>query len=490
MKTFVFAIGGTGARVLKAFTMLMAMDVKVKSQIVPVIIDMDLKNGDTQRTLKLLENYRIISQTAYAEAPEKGFFTNSFGTLGSVQSSAQNAGYEANSGIKDSFQLDFGEVTETFYQYIKANHLSSLNNDFLESLFDNSPPDNPHTELNLKLDQGFKGNPNLGSLVFNNLINTPEFKHFERVFSQGDRIFIVSSIFGGTGSSGFPQLVKNIRNSNNNFIREAPIGALVIKPYFRVAEDANSSINSDNFNAKTKSALTYYAEELEGHINSFYYLADKPGKALENKMGGIDQKNKAHIIEFFGAKAIMNYVNSPVNSNGSVHYEYGIKDIDKSQGIQELRLEDFHSVAIWKAFTKFSFFVKFFKYGLGERINKNEPFAKDLNLASELNQKVFYIQLKNFIDQYWVWLKEMEESERSFSPYNLEGPFSKFIKGKTVGKLDSGMFSDVWTGVLGDLWKEISKEQGKITNEEKFLRMMYACQEKIFDKYIQELPIR
>ncbi len=487
MKTFVFAIGGTGARVLKSLTMLMAMDVKINGPIVPIIIDMDLKNGDTQRTLKLLDTYRVIAQTAYSEPVDRGFFINNFDTLGAVQGTAAHNGMSVESGIKDSFQLDFGEVTETFYQYVKANHLSTLNTEFLESLFDNSPVGDPHTELNLKLDQGFKGNPNLGSLVFNNLINTPEFKHFENVFSNGDRIFIISSIFGGTGSSGFPQLIKNIRKSNNNFIRKAPIGALVIKPYFRVKDDATSSINSDNFNTKTKSALSYYAEELDFHVNSFYYLADEPGKALENVMGGTRQQNKAHVVELIGAKSVMHFVNNPVSNNGdSAYYEYGVKDLDESLGVQELRFENFYEDEIWETFMKFALFAKFLKDGLGERMS--EPFAKDLNLSGEYSSKVFYIQLKNFIDQFWIWLAEMEESERAFSPFNREGPFSKFVKGTIVKSLDKGLFRDVFTGTLSDLWNEVSKRQGRISNEEKFLLIMYECQERIYSKYIQQLP--
>ena len=489
MKTFLFAIGGTGARVLKALTMLMATDVKFNSPIIPVIIDMDLKNGDTQRTLQLLDYYRVISQTTYSETVENGFFTNTFDTLGSVQGTAGAYGGAVESGIKDSFQLDFGEVTETFYQYVKANHLSPLNTEFLESLFDNSPANDPYTELNLKLDQGFKGNPNLGSLVFNNLINTPEFKHFENVFSDGDRIFIISSIFGGTGSSGFPQLVKNIRSSNNNFIRNAPLGTLVIKPYFRVKDDPGSSINSDNFNTKTKSALTYYSEELDGKVNSFYYLADQSGRAIENVMGGAEQKNKAHLVEFIGAKSILHFVNNSVSKNGeSLYYEYGIRDLDPSKGVQELTFEDFYEDNIWLAFSKFSLFVKFMKDGLASRMG--ESFAIDLNLAKELSSKLFYIQLKNFIEEYWNWLQEMTENERAFAPFSINGPFSKFIKGKVVPKLDESFFRDVFTGELSDLWKEISKTQGNIKNEEKFLRMMYRCQEQIFDKYIQQLPTR
>lgn len=491
MKTFVFAIGGTGARVLRALTMLMASDIDVKQTIIPVIIDMDTRNGDAQRTLKTLDLYRIISQSAYAESVGKGFFKNQFGTLGSINQGV--GGEEVDTGIKDSFQLDFGDVNVTFYDYIKGSQLSKVDNDLLETLFDNSPQHKPNTELNLKLDHGFKGNPNIGSVVFNNLINTPEFRHFENVFSQGDRIFIISSIFGGTGSSGFPQLVKNLRASNNNFIKSANIGAIVVKPYFRVKKDAQSSINSDTFNSKTKSALTYYADELDGKINEVYYIADRPGEALENHMGGEDQKNTAHLVELLAAKAVVKFANkdsSEFKNGDSKYFEFGILDAPNGnpQGLDVLGFEDFYTQEEWEDFAKFSFFAKFYRQGLPQR--KKEDFYRDLNLSDNMKRDVFYVKLTDFIDKYWLWLSEMERSQRSFSPFLLNGDFSKFFKGKgSIKKLDKSMFTDIFTKSLSKLWKDL-KAEGKIRNEEKFIKMMYLCIEEIFKAEVQSLPVR
>ena len=71
--------------------------------------------------------------------------------------------------------------------------------------------DNLDSELTI----GFKGNPNVGSIVLNSFENSPEFKLFTNIFDKDkDRVFIISSIFGGTGASGFPLLVKLIRNNN------------------------------------------------------------------------------------------------------------------------------------------------------------------------------------------------------------------------------------------------------------------------------------
>lgn len=50
-KLYVFAIGGTGARVLRSLTMLLAAGVKINTdEIVPIIIDPDKGNGNMTDT--------------------------------------------------------------------------------------------------------------------------------------------------------------------------------------------------------------------------------------------------------------------------------------------------------------------------------------------------------------------------------------------------------------------------------------------------------
>ena len=58
-KLYVFAIGGTGSRVLKALTMLMASGVNVPvEKIVPIIIDADEAGGNKTDTVKIMYIYR------------------------------------------------------------------------------------------------------------------------------------------------------------------------------------------------------------------------------------------------------------------------------------------------------------------------------------------------------------------------------------------------------------------------------------------------
>src|ERR1700710_1991924 len=87
---FVFGIGGTGARIIRSLTMLLASGVKLKdtNKIIPIIIDVDAKNADTTRSLKALEAYKLIRERGYGNREEikSGFFNTNLNTLSSIKS--------------------------------------------------------------------------------------------------------------------------------------------------------------------------------------------------------------------------------------------------------------------------------------------------------------------------------------------------------------------------------------------------------------------
>ena len=57
-KLYVFAIGGTGSRVLRSLTMLAASGADIQAtEIAPVIIDPDVSNADLTRAVTLMNRY-------------------------------------------------------------------------------------------------------------------------------------------------------------------------------------------------------------------------------------------------------------------------------------------------------------------------------------------------------------------------------------------------------------------------------------------------
>ena len=80
-KIFVFGIGGTGSRVLRSLTMILATGVKFGAdEIVPIIIDPDAANADLTRTVSLLNNYSEIRENLQFNTDNKNrfFFMENF----------------------------------------------------------------------------------------------------------------------------------------------------------------------------------------------------------------------------------------------------------------------------------------------------------------------------------------------------------------------------------------------------------------------------
>lgn len=490
INTFVFGIGGTGARIVRSLTMLLASGVKLENtnKIIPIIIDVDAKNADTSRTLKALTTYKHIREKGYGSSEEikEGFFNADLNTLSSLMPETNT-----RERLDDSFQLQFDNLETTFLRYIDPNEelVNDVTMDFLEALYDNTPPDHPnysHTELNLRLDLGFKGNPNIGCVVFNNLANTKEFQFVLKSIGEQDRIFIVSSIFGGTGSSGFPQLVRLLQAEDR--IKNNVFGALTIMPYFNVTDNKKSAINSDRFNSKTEAALTYYSRYLRGKINCFYQLWDKPLKQYENKEGGIEQQNNAHLVEMLGATAIVDFVNKSHESfmpkERTEYFDFGIKAGDH---IDIRNFYDRTRETVLQPLALFSYAMKVYLEKIPEF--KSEAFFKELELGSKLNSDAFFQNLTWFFNHYKQWLKEMADNERKFQPFNLDLDLNSMIRGKQIETsiINRGISEAYLKNNLGKIENELKKNIPDGEKARRFLKLMNAIADACFDK-VKPLP--
>ena len=294
MKTYIFAIGGTGARVLKSLVMLMSAGVEINTdEVVPVFIDPDVAAANLTETKTLLDKYQFINEELNftGSTKNKFFHTKIVGDL------------------VPQYRLDLANTqNDRFREYIKFNSLDTPNKALACMLFSEA-------NLDSMMDVGFKGNPNIGSVVLNQFAQSDAFAALANHFQQGDRIFIISSIFGGTGASGFPLLLKNLRSMNPNLpnaaaIRNAPIGALTMLPYFNIKQPAGGgAIDSSTFIAKTRAALEYYATNITGNnfLNVMYYLGDNPTTLYDYSEGGSSQKNLAHMMEFVAALAVVDF---------------------------------------------------------------------------------------------------------------------------------------------------------------------------------------
>ena len=78
-----------------------------------------------------------------------------------------------------------------FNKYIETEKLGNedINKHLIKMLFSTK-------NLTNKLDEGFRGSPNVGTVVLGNIIEDSEwYDAFKRHCEKGDRAFIISSIF-------------------------------------------------------------------------------------------------------------------------------------------------------------------------------------------------------------------------------------------------------------------------------------------------------
>lgn len=196
-KLYVFGIGGTGSRVLRSFTMLLAAGVSIDkdgnnpiTEVIPVIIDPDRQNGDLTRTVSLMNDYKNIHKNLkFTKESKNRFFKTEI------------------SSVLQNFTLLIKDTDDKkFKDFMDYSMLSKENKSLVDMLFS-------ERNLDSSMDVGFKGNPNIGSVVLNQVPMSDDFTTVMNNFQNGDKIFIISSVFGGTGASGFPLLLKTLRTN-------------------------------------------------------------------------------------------------------------------------------------------------------------------------------------------------------------------------------------------------------------------------------------
>ncbi len=455
-KFFVFGIGGTGSRVLRSLTMMLASGVKVGAdEIVPIIIDPDTSNADLTRTVGLLNKYAAIR--------------------GNLQFSVGNESRFFRTEIKQilpNYTLLINDTDDkSFQQFIDYASMNKANQALIKMLFSDK-------NLQSSMEVGFKGNPNIGSVVLNQIAHSTDFETFASDFSKGDRIFIISSIFGGTGASGFPLLLKTLRTGNkfpnHDIINHATIGAITILPYFKLKQDDESEIDSSTFISKTKSALAYYESNISksGSIDALYYLADDVAKTYENHEGGSAQQNDAHLIEFLGATAIVDFSNSTYK--GTSNMELGIKD-----GVDTISFNSFYQKMrnmLYNPMVQFTMMSNALTYKVDTY--KSNSFNANNGNFENLYNSLFFNDLTDFFRNYHEWLKEMRENKRSLYLFNLscgDEPF-ELVEGVKPKRILS-KFSDynLVTDRLNSAVRSC-KSNGKAN---KFLEMFYLGTQKL-----------
>ncbi|NDW11063.1 hypothetical protein [Dysgonomonas sp. 520] len=447
-KIYTIFIGGSGARVLRSLMMLLASGVKpsVCDEIVPIMIDYDKENADLVRALDALETYREIHRSAYKNDLDEdlsGFFSTKVSSVGEVGAS------------KGSFFVTIPGGEKTFANKIGFEDMDNLSKKFLTTIYsdwnDKSREDWQNgqvdmNELNLNIKKGFKGNPNIGSAIFNEVLDTDIMRNYLNSVSANDRVFVVGSIFGGTGATGIPQIVNRCRDLGGA-VKKVPVGLNMILPYFDLKEDSskdsNSTIDPKTFYSKTKASLYYYESAINKKVQEIYYIGLSGTEKIENNDGGEGQKNEAHVVDLLSAMSIIEFGSRPeisMDNDSPDCYIYNSQE-DSNYTLNVFAGDEIQMLKRYLyPFKGFGYFWNHYRSNIlsnskgksaddssglfgSAKVYYKYCFKDDLNdsfraFKSNLENFLFMKNLEEFDFSYESWLREL--SAMGFSPFYLD----------------------------------------------------------------------
>lgn len=401
-KVFVFCVGGTGIRVMKSITILMASGMSTNGhKVVPVILDphLDLKEKGDLHTL--LESYKSI----YNDSVSAGDGSRLNALPGFFNSEIQMLGDLVTTPIATHTQA----ADVSFDSYINRGSLAvnDINHHLIETLFSQK-------NLNNKLSVGFKGNPNVGTVVLGKMIEDADwFQSFKDICEDGDKIFIISSIFGGTGASGYPLLEKKIKGASDRpAVQKALMGAVTVLPYFSLSDPSRSGsdIDSSNFYTKTKAALAYYQNTVK---SDYLYYVGETSLKKEYVNNEKEQKDAAHFIEVVAASAFFDFLQKPRPDNRQ-YLTRAIKEDKDSISLADLG-EGYKDIV--KSVADYMLLSHLIEVLPQE---KWFPLKKDRGFTEDFYKDSSFQKIVDFTKIYNNWYGELSTNARAFAPLRMD----------------------------------------------------------------------
>ena len=293
---FIIGIGGTGSKCLESFVHLSACGLGPDEDTWIGMVDQDESNGNLRRTRDLIELYDQLY---------KGLRTsdNNLKTCDLFKTrllSTENKSW-----------CPIPKATKQFKEHFSYNLMGDKQQKLFNTLFEEAKRD-------LTLEVGFRGWPSMGAAIFLSQISS-EHTFWKNIFDsiksvkEGNevRIFLIASIFGGTGAAGFPNIARLIRGKLKEMgskLSNFYLGGALLLPYFSYPseDDGERAAMSDAFLENAQGALKYYCNlmESESLFDSTYLIGWNPLINLNYfEKGGNNQENTPLVPELFSALA-------------------------------------------------------------------------------------------------------------------------------------------------------------------------------------------
>ena len=312
MRNYVIAIGGSGVRCLESLVQLCAIGIG-PDELFLLVIDPDEANGNVQRLRDLV--------TRYCDCREQLGFTH--------QSSIFKTRLEFSvEGEKDFLAWSpviSSDGEKNLREYLRLNNLAAAEKGTEQQLLsDMARLLYSQEELDIDFEQGFRGRASVGAPVMarikDSLGKKPWFDlstHIGQRLGEGRdaRVFVMASIFGATGACGFPTVATILRDASQSWgtNEQLFLGGSLLLPYFSFKVPPNQQglyARPENFLLTTKAALKHYSFVWRdgGPYDEMYFIGDRDldAQGREFALGGEDQKNDCHYIEWLAALAANN----------------------------------------------------------------------------------------------------------------------------------------------------------------------------------------
>ena len=322
-------VGGTGAKVLEAFTYLIIAGFPGTDtpQFHLRMVDTDKENGNYTRLRKLLDllnNSAGVAElfdgyTKYDRSKSKNWLTghishNSFHSL----NDANNVPSEFLWQIDLTKLESLDQMTNDLNEANGENRVSPL----LSALYSQGDMAVPQAE-------GFHGKPRIGALrlqyEFDQDIAKDDSGFWNalksrNVFAQGaTQLMFTGSVFGGTGASGMPNLIKLCQEKFFKGDNGSSLGMTLMLPYYLFSNLKKACpADPSQFRLNSKlSLLYYYNSQLLEHLSnpSVYLIGQDVTTNMKTKKwadislyaGRSQQENPALPAELTAALATIDY---------------------------------------------------------------------------------------------------------------------------------------------------------------------------------------
>ncbi len=313
--------GGSATRVLEAVLHLCAAGLG-PPELKVMVIDPDKANGNFSRVKGLLEKY-VECQQIYGG--RLGQDLRLFGTRLDLLDPEGQEGGERGLKIWTPVQPDDTLHDLLNYDVLKTTRTSP---DVVHLLFTKA-------ELDEKLGQGFRGHPAIGaaalSLISLHAKNPPWAQLIARLKielgkTDGSRVCVAGSVFGGTGASAIHPIARFIRTIPEISAERLKIGVVAMVPYFSFVQptgqgvaakrfaDGRLAAKSEWFALATQGAIGFYQHLRENNdwpFDAVYWVGDADMMKVKYCPGGPEQANPAHFVDLLAALAALEFLQLP-----------------------------------------------------------------------------------------------------------------------------------------------------------------------------------